>query len=395
MAHNARLIARVAGAPVVAVVKAEAYGHGALPVARTLAPLAEIRGFAVNLIEEAMALRDGGIDGFLLVMGPSLGGGYDEVVARSLTPMVSSFEDLAGLDQAARGRSQRLPIHLYIDTGMGRLGFVQDDMERLTESLARFDMLRTTGICTHFACADMDDPDDRACMTRRQMARFADVRARIARALDNAGVGAVAVKDRLVYHQANSAAALRFAEIGGDFVRAGLALYGNGPGPRLGVSTGTPSGPSDATSGDSASATLRPVMHLRTRVAQIRTIATGESVSYGALFCADRTTSVAVLPLGYADGVPRRVTGRAEVLIRGRRCPTVGAITMGMIMVDVTDMPEPVQVGDPVVVFGEGDGARISVAEFADWAGCIEYEVTCGITRRVPRVYRSAAGGRS
>lgn len=366
---NARLVSRYAQAPVAAVVKADAYGHGALPVVQALAPLPEIRGFAVNLVEEAVYLRDRGIGDSLLVMGPSLAGGYDEIVGLELTPMVSAHADLEGLHRAAERQARPLSIHLFIDTGMGRLGFLPGDGPELSARLASLGNLRVTGLATHFACADVDDPTDPDSLTRRQLARFADARQQYWRSLIDAGV--CSPDDSLVQHVANSAAALHFAGTGCDFVRAGLALYGNGRGPS-----------------DSELGQLRPVMTLQTQVAQVRTVAPGASVSYGALFRAARTTSVAVLPLGYADGVPRRVTGRAEVAINGHRYSTIGAITMGMIMVDVTDAPEPVRVGDAALVFGECDGAHISVAEFADWAGCIEYEVTCGIGRRVPRVYK-------
>ena len=365
---NARLISQAAGAPIVAVVKADAYGHGALAVARTLARQPEVCGFAVNMIEEAIGLRDGGIDDFVLVMGPTLAGGYDDIVGHHLTPMLSCIADIDGVHEAAARRGCQVPVHLYIDTGMGRLGFAPADAEALADRLAARPNLRVTGLGTHMACADIDDPHDPDCMTHRQLARFADARMSFTRALRAAGV--LAAGQACVHHLANSATALRFPGVGGDFVRVGLALYGNGAGPR------------DPTLG-----ALRPVMRLSTRVAQIRTVAVGESVSYGALFRATRTTTVAVLPLGYADGVPRRATGRAEVLIHGRRCPVIGAITMGIIMADITDMPAPVRVGDPVVIFGERDGARISVAEFAGWAGRIEYEVTCSVSARVPRVY--------
>lgn len=363
---NAQLCIRAAGVPLVAVVKADAYGHGVLPVARALSGAPGVRGFAVNLVEEAVHLRDAGLTEPILVMGPTLAGGYRAVVEQALLPMVSSEQDLRGLNQAGSVLGRRVAVHLMFDTGMNRLGFVPAQSEALRGLLRTLPHISVTGLCTHMARADSDDPEHPESFTRRQLARFEAVSRSFAK---------TASEPPLVRHLANSAAVLRFPGTGLDFARVGVALYGNGVGPL-----------------DPAFGALQPVIQLSTQVARVRTLAAGESVSYGALFRTERSSSIAVLPLGYADGVPRRVTGQAQVLVHGQRCPIVGVVTMGMLMVDITDVSRPVRVGTPVVVIGSQGGARISVNEFARWSQCIEYEVVCGIGQRVPRVYRSGAG---
>jgi alanine racemase len=213
---------------------------------------------------------------------------------------------------------------------------------------------------THFASADTDDPTDPACLTYAQIARFSDAE----RAVRDAGV-AIAIR-----HAANSSGTMLFPAARYEAVRCGLALYGNGRW--------------------STDATLpgkrRQAMRLVTQIAQLREVPVGSTVGYGALWMAHRPTRVAVLPLGYADGLPRRATGRAEVAVRGRRCPLVGAISMDIAIADVTDVPD-VAPGDDAIVLGDD----ITTAELGGWAGLTEYEVTCGISKRVPRVYVGGA----
>jgi alanine racemase len=350
---NAGAVADRAGVDVYAVVKADAYGHGAVAVARALAAAPRVAGLAVATVEEGIELRDAGVAAALLVMGPALGGAHAEMVARAMTPMVSSAADLARFAAIGRERGAPVAVHLKLDTGMGRLGLAPAD----AVALAATPGIRVEGACTHLACADTDDPFDPESMTARQLARFAEAR----RALAAAGIGP------LVAHAANSAGALLFPAAACDRVRPGLALYGNGVRP--------------------AGVTLRPVVTLASEIAQLRPVPAGGTVSYGARWTAARDARVAVVPLGYADGYPRNLTGSAEVLVRGRRCPVAGTVCMDMISVDVTALGEAVRVGDPVVLLGAQGSARIGVAEFAAWAGISEYEVTCGISKRVPRVH--------
>jgi len=346
------------------VVKADAYGHGAPAVARALDGVVD--GFCVSLVEEGVALRGAGVTRPILVMGPAQAGGYREMLEQHLTPVVSDRRDLEALHALGRRRGTPVEVHLKIDTGMNRLGIAPaaaPDRIRAASGVA------VVGLMTHFACADIDDPADASCMTYSQLARFAAAEG----ALRSAGVRPA------LRHAANSSAAMLFPSARLDLVRVGLALYGNGhwatdaelPLPR------------------------RQAMRLVTEVVQLRTVAAGESVGYGALWRTDRDRRVAVLPLGYADGLPRRASGQAQALIRGRRCPLVGAISMDLAIADVSALPE-VTLGDDAVLLGAARGvepasgepdAAISTAEYASWSGLLEYEVTCGMSKRVPRVY--------
>ncbi|MEO6776170.1 MAG: alanine racemase [Kofleriaceae bacterium] len=352
---NAHEVRRVVGTAVYAVVKADAYGHGAVEVAKALAGVVD--GFCTSLVEEGVALREAGITGPILVMGPSLVGGEDEMVAAELTPVISSHEELVALAYVARGRpSDAGPIeaHLKVDTGMGRLGLASERAPELAVE-ARRNGIAIVGLMTHFACADTDDPVDPHSMTRTQLARFAEVE----RAVLAAGA------PLQVRHAANSAAALLFPESRLDFVRTGIAIYGNGHWADRG----------------------HMAMRLVTAIAQLRRIAKGESVGYGATWTAARESRLAILPCGYADGLPRSAGGRAEVAIRGRRVPLVGRISMDIAVADVTDVPDA-QVADAAVLLGKATGGvSISAAEFGAWTGLSEYEVTCGLSKRVPRLY--------
>lgn len=356
---NARTVQAITGADVCAVVKADGYGHGAVAVARALAAARAVAWFGVSLVEEGVTLRDAGVAAPVLVMGPSQHGGEDDMVMAGLTPVIASAEELAPLAAVARRRARTIEAHLKVDTGMGRLGVPPDSAAQLVEDAARTGIV-IVGLMTHFACADTDDPGDASSMTREQLRRFAEVD----RAVTAAGA------PLRVRHAANSSGALWFPEARLDLVRTGIAIYGNGRWP----------------AGDAA-AQRRSAMRLVTEVAQLRTIAAGTSVGYGATWRAARTSRVAVLPIGYADGLPRRASGRACAAIRGKRVPLVGVISMDIAIADVTDVPE-VSVGDAAVLLGRASGgASISVAEYGAWAGLSEYEVTCGMSKRVPRTY--------
>jgi len=353
---NARSVRAFTGTELYAVVKADAYGHGAITVAQALMRARAAAGFAVSLVEEGVALREAGIVAPILVMGPSQVAGEDEIVAHRLTPVIGSDEDLAALIACARRRNTPVDAHLKVDTGMGRLGVPLAETAQLCTAAMRGG-IQIVGLMTHFACADTDDPDDPHSMTRVQLGRFAEA--------DAAAVAAGA--PIALRHAANSSATLWFPAARFDRVRTGIAIYGNGKWP--------------------PGAAYQQAMRLVTEVAQVRSVPTGASVGYGALWRAERPSRVAVLPLGYADGLPRRATGHALAAIRGHRVPLVGLISMDIVIADITDAPD-VTVGDAAVMLGRASGgASISTAEYAAWAGVSEYEVTCGMSKRVPRTY--------
>jgi alanine racemase len=363
---NARAVREVAATALYAVVKADGYGHGAVAVATALANARAADGFCTSLVEEGVALRDAGITAPILVMGPSQVGGEDEMVAARLTAVISSHEELAALAHVSRARGgargedgargEQIEAHLKVDTGMGRLGVPSERAAELAVEAGR-NGIAIVGLMTHFACADSDDPNDPDSMTRRQLARFAEV---------DRAVVAVGAPVR-VRHAANSSAALLFPEARFDLVRTGIAIYGNGhwASDRRG----------------------HMAMRFVTAIAQLRQIPKGASVGYGATWHAPRDSRVAILPCGYADGLPRSASGHAEVAIHGKRVPLVGRVSMDIAVADVTDVPAA-QVGDAVVLLGKASGGvSITAAEYAAWCGLSEYEVTCGMSKRVPRLY--------
>lgn len=363
---NAAAVRAVTGTPLYAVVKADAYGHGAVTVATALAQARAAEGFCVSLVEEGVALRDAGITLPILVMGPSQVGGEDDMVAAKLTPVISSDEEVEALVDVAKRRNVAVEAHLKVDTGMSRLGVPVERAAELAVVAGR-NGVRIVGLMTHFANADTDAAADRDSLTRIQLARFAEV--------DRAVIAAGAPIN--VRHAANSSGALVFPEARFDRVRCGIALYGNGRWAHLDERD--------------PKHHVQPAMRLVTAIAQLRRVPAGASVGYGATWRAARDSRIAVLPCGYADGLPRRASGHAQAALRGKRVPLVGRISMDIALADVTDVHD-VEVGDAVVLLGRASGgASITCAEYGDWAGLSEYEVTCGMSKRVPRTYVEAA----
>lgn len=354
---NARAVQQVTGTQLYAVVKADAYGHGAVSVARALTEAKAASGFCVSLVEEGVALREAGVVAPILVMGPSQVGGEEDMVEARLTPVISSDEELAALAHVANQRTTPVDAHLKVDTGMGRLGVAVERAPELVATAVR-NGIRIVGLMTHFANADTDDADDADSLTRAQLVRFAEA--------EKAVVAAGA--PLAVRHAANSSGALVFPDARFDLVRVGIALYGNGR----------------------WAPQVQPAMRLVTAIAQLRTIPQGATVGYGATWKAARASRIAVLPCGYADGLPRRASGHAEAAIRGRRVPLVGRISMDIALADVTDIPDAA-IGDAVVLLGKASGGQsITAHEYGEWAGLSEYEVTCGMSKRVPRTYVEA-----
>ena len=367
IADNYRAAVEAGGRPAIGVVKADAYGHGAVPVARALlragAPV-----LAVALVEEGLELREAGIAAPVLVMGGAYGDAYDLVARHRLTPLVFSAEHVARLAAAARAQGIRASAHLELDTGMGRAGVTPVELPALVEALRGAPEVALDGVCTHFANADLEGRE----VTERQVARFEEM----TRALEAAGLG---VRLR---HLANSAGTLEFPGVRQDLTRPGIMLYGYFPfGREVPVSAGT----------RAAGGRLRRALAFRTAIVHLKTVPPGTPISYGGHWIARRTSRIATLPVGYGDGYPRRLSGRpdlgrAEVLVRGRRAPVAGTVCMDTTMADVTDVPGAA-LGDEVVLVGEQDGAAIGADELAEKVGTISYEILCGISRRVPRRY--------
>jgi alanine racemase len=364
--HNLRVVQKHAQrARVWCVLKADGYGHGAPAVARTL-ERAGADGFCVALLEEGIELREAGIGAPVLVMGGYYGGAHAEVVARGLVPVVYDLAQIEGFARAVRQGAAPGPIdvHVKIDTGMARLGVRPSELAAFAARLADYPEVRVRGLMTHLACADAPSLE----VTAEQSIRFDECTALLARH----GVRAD------VRHAANSAAVLR-GEALFDAVRPGLALFGV-----------SPRAPGCADEG-ALSGELRPVMRVRSEVIALRDVAPGDSVGYGALWRAPRPSRLATIPMGYADGLSRHLTNTGHVLVRGRRAPLVGAVSMDLSVIDVTDLPG-VSVRDEVVVLGAQEGPlgrdAIGAEEIASQAGTIAWEVLTSISRRVPRFYR-------
>jgi alanine racemase len=337
---------------VLPVVKANAYGHGAARVARALEEVGAGLVACAD-IEEAIVLREAGVLANILVFGALSVSDLDGVFEYDLTPTVSTPSAGRALERAAAKRPRAVGYHLKIDTGMNRLGLRHDNLASTLPELLDSRHLRLDAVYTHFATAD--DPESELFGSQRD--RFFEVLGRLE---------AMGVTPKL-RHAANSAALLRDSRTWLDLVRPGLLLYGIVPPPLA------------------ATLDLVPAMSLRSRVVSVKGVRTGEVVGYGGRFTADRPTRIAIVPAGYADGLDARLAGRGHVLVRGRRAPIVGAVSMDMITLDVTG--SAVEPGDEAVIIGSQDGERIDVREMAAAIGTIPYEILCRIGTRIERVY--------
>lgn len=362
--HNLRVVKRHAkGAKVWAVLKADGYGHGAPAVARTL-ERAGADGFCVALLEEGVELREAGIMAPILVMGGYYANAHEELVFRKLTPVIYDLAQVEGFARLVRAGLVDAPIdvHLKVDTGMARLGVTMDELGPFASRLAEHPEVRVTGLMTHLACADAISTEE----TAEQVRRFE---------LATALLASHGIAPR-VRHAANSAALLRDQAVL-DAVRPGVALFGVSP--RL-------PGKKDPLSSE-----LRQVMRVSSEVVDVREVAPGTPVGYGALWRASRHSRIATIPMGYADGLSRHLSNRGAVLVRGMRAPIVGAVSMDMAMIDVTDVPGAA-VRDEVVVLGSQEGQLgkgcIDADEIAQHADTIAWEVLTSVSRRVPRFYR-------
>lgn len=345
------------GCEIMAVVKANAYGHGAVEISRSLMTEGVVRVAVVSL-DEGIALRAAGITIPIVILGPLFPEQIRDAIAHRLTPVISDRSLLQTLAQATASLATTYPIHLKVETGMGRLGLATDELLNLIDSGQLPASLRIEGLMTHFA--DADGPT--TGQTEQQLTLFQSV---------VNGITARGLSIPLI-HAANSGAAVRYPHSHYSLIRPGIMLYGYHT---LPASIPAPD--------------LKPVLSLRSCIAQMRTIQTGGTISYNATFVAKRPTRVAVLPIGYADGFNRRLSNRGEVLVHGRRARIIGLVCMDMVMIDVTEIPEAA-VRDEVVLIGRQGADQITAADLAEWTGTIAYETLCAIGPRVPRVYQTS-----
>jgi len=357
IADNVRALQAIAApAALLAVVKADAYGHGAIPVSRA-AVEAGVSTLGVALVEEGVALRDAGIDTSILVLSEPVPDAAETVVRRGLTPVVYTASGIDALAKAvaATGAATPLDVHLKIDTGMHRVGCRPAEALDLARHVASHRELRLGGTLTHFAVAD--EPGN--AYTAEQLARFDAV-------LDEMRANGI---DPGTVHACNTAGTLAVPAARRDLVRVGIGVYGIAPAPAL-----------------EGTVALRPALAVKARVSYVKDVDAHTSISYGLRYTTDRATRIATVPVGYADGVPRALGQRgAHALVRGRRCAVAGTITMDQLMLDVGVLP--VEVGEEVVLLGRQGDDTVTASEWAALLDTIPYEIVCGIGPRVPRRY--------
>lgn len=342
-----------------AMVKANAYGHGLVPISKTFLK-AGAYGLAVAFTQEGVALRRAGVKSPILVVAPVLKAEVPDLLKAKLTPQISSYEGAFEISKAAKKlRLKSVPVHVELDTGMGRVGFRPEEIVSQLGRLWKLSNIKIEAFYAHFATADWKDPQYAAF----QIETFKKVLGQVRLFLSNK-------EKNIPSHLANSAALLtQSIRNPAAWVRPGIALYGVSPSPAL----------KDRVS-------LTPAMQLKTRIIHLKTLEKGQSVSYGRTYFTKKKTKVATLGIGYADGLHRALSNRGHCLVRGQKVPLIGTICMDMTMADVTSASQA-RVGDTVTLFGRDGGAMISVEEQATLAGTISYELLCAVGERVPRVY--------
>lgn len=345
------------GTQVIAVLKADAYGHGAVPLAKRIQKDPEIWGIAVATVEEGEELRNAGITKPILILGYTYQEDYQKIAALDFRPAVFKLSMAKELSKAAMEAGKTLKIHIKIDTGMTRIGYrdVKKDVPEILE-ISKLPGLETEGIFTHFARADEADK----APALNQYQKFQE----FIKALEQNGLH-IPMK-----HCSNSAGIIRMREANLDAVRAGIILYGLYPSQEV----------------EREPVPLKPLMSLRSHIAYIKTVEPGTEISYGGIFTTVRDTRVATIPVGYADGYPRGLSNKGSVLIRGKRAPILGRVCMDQFMVDVTDIPEAEEL-DQVTLLGKDGEDCITMEELGELSGRFNYEFACCISKRVPRVY--------
>lgn len=352
--NNLQIVKSRTGAPICGVIKADAYGHGAVAVAKTIAPYCHF--FGVSCLDEALELQNAGLTVPILILSRTDYRDFPVLVAKGIRPTIFTWEDALALSQEAQRQGVIAPFHFAVDTGMHRIGFPADqESAQLCAKIAALPGLMAEGIFSHFATAD----DEELSRTYGQQERFDAFCQELSR-LD------VAVKYR---HLNNSAASVRLQNHY-DMVRAGIVMYGHTPGGKMDVNA----------------MGIRPALSWYSKISYIKHLEPGCEISYGGTFTTTRPTVVATLPVGYGHGYPRALSNCFYVLIHGKRAPILGRVCMDQLMVDVTDIPD-VNEADVAVLVGKSGQEEITVEEISAAAGSFNYEFLCNIARRVPRLY--------
>lgn len=346
---------------IIAVIKADGYGHGAVPIAKLLEHSSRIWGYAVATAQEAMALRQNGIKKPVLILAYTFSSSYKELIAQEIRLTVFTYEMAEALSKEAARQGKCCKVHLKIDTGMTRIGMQPDsDSIALVQQIAALEHIEIEGIFTHFARADENDKTK----AYEQLQQFQEF---IARLEEEAGIS-IPMK-----HCSNSAGIAEMPEANMDAVRAGIILYGLWP--------------SDEVRAHETIA-LKPSLTLKSRVVYVKTVPAGREISYGGTFTTNRSTRVATICVGYGDGYPRSLSNKGYVLINGQKAPILGRVCMDQFMVDITDMEGTIQVEDEVTLIGKDGEAEITMEALGALSGRFNYELACDLGKRIPRVYR-------
>ncbi len=341
---------------VLSMVKANGYGHGAAAISKALAAEGS-DAFGVATTEEGVELRQAGICTPILVLAGAYPDQVDQFFDNSLTPVIHALASLEELDAIVHRRKKSLNVHLKIDTGMGRIGFLAAEFNSWLPKIKTLKALKIEGVFSHFSHAESVE----GSYTRQQLRTFQGIVERLR---------AEGIFPSLV-HLANSAATITLPQAYFDMVRPGLMLYGIYPSPAM-----------------ASQICLKPVLSWKTRILQLKKVPAGSSISYGQTFVTKRESFIATLPIGYADGYPRLLSNRGEVLVTGKRAPVAGRVCMDLTMIDVTDIGK-IQQGDEVVLLGRQGDAEISADDMAAWADTISYEILTSIGARVPRIHHN------
>lgn len=356
LVHNFKEIKKRVGQEVgvMAIVKAQGYGHGIIQVSRVLEEEG-VNYFGVTSPQEAFLLREGGIKSSILILGPTMLDQAKEIIEKDITQTICTKEMAYTLAGECKRLKKRLKVHIEVDTGMGRTGVPYQRALKLIEEVIKIPELEAEGIFTHFSTADEEDKS----FTREQIKRFKEV-------LEKLGEEKIDIPFK---HAANSAGVLNFPEGYFNMVRPGLALYGIYPSGYI-----------------SRSLDLHPVMSLKSKVIYLKRVSKGATISYGKTYVTNKNTTIAILPIGYKDGYNRLLSNKGEVILKGKRVRIAGRVCMDQTIIDVGEVPD-VKVGDEVVLIGKQGRERVSVEEIAKKVDTVPHEVVCRIAERVPRIY--------
>ena len=346
------------GTKIMAVVKTDAYGHGAVPLATLVEPLDYLWGFATATVDEAVELRQAGIQKPILVLGYSFPECYPQVVEYEIRQTVFTYEMAEALSKEAVRQNKKAYVHIKLDTGMGRIGYQSAECAANdVREMKKLPMLELEGAFTHFANADTKSQDD----TKKQIAKFEEM----VSAMEAAGASFT------LKHCSNSAGIIELKEHKFDLVRAGIISYGMWP--------------SNEVKKDVVR--LKPILSLKSHVVYVKEVEPGCAISYGSTWTAEEHRRIATIPVGYGDGYPRSLSNKGYVLIKGVKAPIVGRVCMDQLMVDVTEVPGEVRIGDEVTLIGRDGESVITAEELGDLSGRFNYELMCDLGNRIPRIY--------